>query len=174
VQAVVARIKIPPEAIVPLLLISIAIGILLVFGAKLAEWKRKHPQSAERFGLVVAAVFTGLSVYFMLHGLTNQSDPNNRIVGVENINFTDAPIAGGMAALAAAFWRMASQRIVALLIGVGIGAVMLTKPFVWPVLSMHEGGSWPRGTMDPEHIMFLGPGLVAIIVGLIAGLKKPR
>lgn len=26
---------------------------------------------------------------------------------------------------------------------------------------------------DPEHIMFFGPGLLAIIVALIAGLKKP-
>lgn len=116
-ESVVGRIKIPPEAVVPLLIGIVALLTLIFFGSKLAAWKARSPQSAERFALGVAALLTAASVYFLLSCLTNQSDPNNEIPGVTNITFTDAPIAGGMAALAAAFWRMASQRIVTLLIG---------------------------------------------------------
>ena len=173
-EAVIARIKIPPEAIIPLAIGLTVLLTLVFFGTKLAAWKAQSPESAARFGLVTAGLFTAVSVFFLLRCLTNQSDPNNEIVGMTNITFTDAPIAGGMAAFAAGFWRMASQRLVALLIGGGIGVLMMAKPFVWPVLRQWDDSApYPRGMMDPEHIMFLGPGLLAIIVAVIAAKKKP-
>ena len=52
--------------------------------------------------------------------------------------------------------------------------MMMSKPFVWPVLRQWDDSApYPRGMMDPEHIMFLGPGLLAIIVAVIAAKKKP-
>ena len=63
--------------------------------------------------------------------------------------------------------------LVALLVGGGLGVLLMTKPFIWPVLIVHEGGTWPRDMMDPEHIMFFGPGLLAIIAAVIAAAKKP-
>ena len=68
---------------------------------------------------------------------------------------------------------MADLRPVAFLVGAGIGVIMMMKPFVWPVIRVTEYGSSARDMMDPEHIMFFGPGLFAIIVALIAALKKP-
>jgi len=173
VESVLARIKIPPEAVVPILIGGTALFILLFAGSKLADWKARAPDAASRFGLVVAGLFTSVAVFFLLGGLTNQIDPNNE--GTGQINFTDAPTAGFMAAVACAFWRMANQRLVTLLIGLGIGVLMIAKPFVWPVMRIWETGqAYPRDTTDPEHLMFWGPGVVVVIVALIAAAKKPR
>ena len=169
---IAGRIKIPPEAVIPLALATIALLVLIFAGTKLAEWKKRSPDSARRFGLVVAAAFTMGAVFFLARCLLNQSDPNNE--GIGQITFTDAPTAGGLAALAAAFYRMADLRPVALLVGGGIGALMISKPFLWPVIRVTEYGSSPRDMMDPEHIMFFGPGVTAIIVALICLLKGAR
>jgi 4-amino-4-deoxy-L-arabinose transferase-like glycosyltransferase len=164
-------IKIPREALIPLAIGVVALIILLFFGTKLAEWKARSPAAASRFGLVAAVLFTGVALYFLLRGLTNQSDPNNE--GTGQINFTDAPIAGFLGALAAAFWRMANQRVVALVAGLVLGALMIAKPFVWPVMRQWENGrAYARGLIDPEHLMFWGPGVVVIVVALIAAAKK--
>ena len=167
------RIKIPPEAVVPLLIGLVALLILMFAGAKLADWKTSSPQSAARFGFGAAALFTAVAVYFLVRVLTNQSDPNNE--GTGQINFTDAPVAGFMASLAAIFWRYANLRALSAAVGFGLGALMMAKPFVWPVIRVYEqGGSRARDLIDPEHIMFLGPGLVVVIATLVCVLKKPR
>ena len=169
------RIKIPPEAVIPLAIGVAALLVLLFFGTRLAAWKARAPDAAARFGLVAAGLLTAAAVFFLLRCVSNQSDPNNEMPGVENISFTDAPIAGFMAALAAVFWRYANQRIVAALIGFGIGVLMLVKTAVWPVMRIWETGErYPRGTMDPEHLMFWGPGVVVVIVTLVAVLRRPR
>lgn len=169
------RIKIPPEAVIPLAIGVAALLVLVVFGTKLAAWKARAPDAAARFGLVAAGLLTAAAVFFLLRCVANQSDPNNEMPGVENISFTDAPIAGFLGALATAFWRYANQRFVTLLIGLGVAAAMIAKPFVWPVLRIWETGeSYPRGMSDPEHLMFWGPGVVVAIVTLIAALKQPR
>ena len=52
---------------------------------------------------------------------------------------------------------------------------MMAKPFVWPVIRVYTDGgvgSRARDLIDPEHIMFLGPGLFAVILG-IAALRRP-
>ena len=165
-------IKIPPEAIVPLLIGITALAILVFFGSKLAEWKRRSPDAASRFGMIVAVLLTGSAVFFLTRGLTNQIDPNNE--GTGQISFTDSPIAGGLAALGAVFWRMANLRFVSVIAGLGIGGLMMIKPFVWPVIRITEYGQGPRGLNDPEHLMFLGPGLFVIIVALVAGLKARK
>ena len=169
------RIPIPAEAVVPLLIGVVALLILVFAGSALADWKAKSPGAASKFGLGVGAILTVCALYFLFRCLTNQVDPNNE--GGGNINFTDAPTAGGMLALAAAFWRMGGQRYIALGVGIGFGALMMAKPFIWPVIttysSPHTSWSHPRDMLDPEHLMFLGPGLLAIFVGMYAGLKRP-
>ena len=165
-------IKIPPEAVPPLLAGTVALIVLLFFGAKLADWKRNSPINATRFGLVVAVLLTGVAVVFLARCLTNQSDPNN--AGTGQLSFTDPPVAGFMAALATAFWRFANQRWIALAIGVAIGALMFAKPFVWPVMRIWEDGHrYARGMLDPEHAVFLGAGIVVLVTALISGLRKP-
>ena len=166
------RIQIPPEAIIPILLGSAALVILVFFGARLAEWKQRSPDAASRFGMIVAVLMTGTAVFFLARGLTNQIDPNNE--GTGQISFTDSPIAGGLAALAAVFWRMANLRLVSVIVGLGIGILMMIKPSVWPVIRITEYGQGARGLNDPEHLMFLGPGLFVIIVALVAGLKATK
>ena len=167
-------IKIPPEAVVPLLIGVTALAILLFAGTKLAEWKTSSPASASKFGLGVAALLTAGALYMLVRCLTNQMDPNSP--GTGQINFTDAPIAGFLIGIAALFWRMGNQRFIGAGVGVGLGALMMAKPFIWPVIVVYEyngGGSRQRDLIDPEHLMFLGPGLFAIILGLVA-LRRPR
>lgn len=170
-----ARIKIPPEAMIPLAIAVVALLVLIFFGSKLADWKRRAPESASTFGLAVAGVLTSCAVFFLLSCVTNQSDPNNRLANVTNINFTDAPIAGGMALLAVVFYRYANQRLVALLIGLGMAALMFAKPFVWPVMSLWDAGPGePRDMGDPEHLMFFGPAIAIAIATVIAVTRKPK
>ncbi len=159
---------------IPLAIAAVALLVLIFFGSKLADWKRRAPEASATFGLAAAGVLTSCAVFFLLSCVTNQSDPNNRIANLTNINFTDAPVAGGMALLAVVFYRYANQRLVALLIGVGIAVLMFAKPFVWPVLSITDTGSWPRDHDDPEHLMFFGPAIAIAIATIIAVTRKPK
>jgi hypothetical protein len=167
----VARIKLPPEAFVPLLIGTVALIILLVFGAALQRWKQRAPGPARMFGRVLAVVLTAASVYFLINCLTNQSDPNND--GTGQLSFLDPPLAGGLAALAAIFWRFGDQPLIGGLIGLAIGVLMFVKPFVWPVIRVMDGRSRSRGLDDPEHWVFLGAGIVVAVVALIV-LRRRR
>lgn len=171
------RIKIPPEAVVPLLIGIAALVTLLFFGSKLAEWKQRSPAAASKFGVVAAVLFTGVAIFFLIRCLANQSDPNNE--GTGQLSFIDPPVAGFMAALATAFWRMGNQRALTFITGLGIGGLMLAKPFIWPVIRVwsagelgRSAGSRPRDLIDPEHLVFLGAGVVVIVTALIAGKKR--
>lgn len=173
-----ARISVPPEAIVPLLVISIALAILIFAGSSLARWKETNPVAARKFGMTVGAICMLGALFFLVRSLPNQSDPNND--GTGQLQLLDAPIAGFLAAIGAAFWRMGDQRKVALAIGLVVGGLMFAKPFVWPVLrtwtdSYDHGGArtYARGMLDPEHLGFLAAGLVVFVTGLVAGLKAP-
>src|SRR3954451_3703763 len=102
------RIKIPPEAVVPLLLGIGALCVLMFAGSALAAWKARNPGGARTFGLVMGVVFLGVSGYFLSRCLWNTIDPNSD--GTGQLQFIDPPIAGFMAACAASFWRMGDQR----------------------------------------------------------------
>jgi hypothetical protein len=167
-------IRVPPEALIPLLVGITALGILMFAGTRLAAWKARSPAAAATFGLGAAALLTAGACFLLVRCLTNQMDPNSE--GTGQINFTDAPIAGFLATIAAMFWRMGNQRLVGAATGIGLGALMMAKPFAWPVIVTYAyegGGRHERDLIDPEHLMFLGPGLVAIIFGL-AVLRRPR
>ncbi len=171
------RIKLPPEAMIPLLIGTAALLVLLFAGSALQRWKQSHPAVAAKFGLVLGVILTGASIYFLSRCLLNQSDPNNE--GTGQLSFTDPPIAGFMAALAASFWKFGEQRKVALGLGLVIGGLMLIKPFVWPVIVTYTESYGGRGTvirsrgmMDPEHLEFLATGIVVVITALVAGAKR--
>jgi hypothetical protein len=175
VNALAVVIRLPPEAIPPLAIGLAALFVIIFFGSKLADWKARSPQHARVFGLVTGVLLTGASLYFLLHCLTNQVDPNNEMPN--RINFTDAPIAGGMAALAVVFWRFANLKPVAGLVGAVVAALMYAKPFVWPVTRVWEvgeaeGHAYARGLMDPEHLMFLGPATLVVIVTIVCLAKR--
>lgn len=170
------RINVPPEAVVPLLIGSIALATLIFAGSALAAWKERNPAAAKMFGMIVGGICLAVSAYFLSKCLLNQIDPNNE--GTGQLEFLDAPIAGFMATIGALFWRMGDQPKVSLAIGVIVGGLMLVKPFVWPVIRTWTdsyGGdgprSYPRGMLDPEHLEFIGSGIVVLVTGLIAGLK---
>jgi hypothetical protein len=173
-------IRLPPEAFVPLMIGTAALLVLLFAGTALQAWKQRAPGPAKIFGLVLGAALTGASIYFLVRCIPNQSDPNNHGTGA-NLSFTDPPVAAFLAAIGAAFWRFGEQRKLALVVGLGIGALMIAKPFIWPVIRSWsaESGSqrFPdhaRGMMDPEHLVFLGTGVVVVITGLVAGLRARR
>lgn len=177
IQSVLAvRIQVPPEAVVPILVGSIALAILIFAGSALARWTERNPAAARMFGMITGTICLAISVFFLSRCLMNQIDPNNE--GTGQLQFLDPPIAGFMAALAAAFWRMAGQPKVSLGIGVIIGGLMIAKPWIWPVIVTwtesygdHRTVTHARGLLDPEHAEFVGSGIVVLVTGLIAGLK---
>ena len=59
-----AAIKIPPEAVIPLAIATVALLVLIFFGNKLADWKRRAPEAASTFGLAVAGVLTSCAVFY--------------------------------------------------------------------------------------------------------------
>ena len=171
------RIQVPPEAVVPILVGSIALAILIFAGSALAAWKQRNPAAARTFGMAVGSVCAVIAIYFLAKCLLIQIDPNSDVPG-DKLQFFDPPIAGFMAALAAVFWRMGDQPKVSLAIGAIVGGLMIAKPFVWPVIVTytesygdHQVYSRQRDLIDPEHAEFLGSGIVVLVTGLIAGLK---
>jgi hypothetical protein len=167
------HIKIPKEAVVPLL---VGLGILLVMlfaGTALASWKRNHPKGAQIFGLVMALGLTGVAAY-RLAVLVPQGDENDRVhEGIQLVTMFDGPIVGFLAAIGVIMWRYANQRWVALGTGLVIGIALFAKPFIAPLSNIWDGHARQRGTMDLEHIAFFAPGVILIIVALIVALPKP-
>jgi hypothetical protein len=179
VDSLAVYIQVPPEAVVPLVIGSLALALLIFAGSALAKWTERNPAAARKFGFAVGTICLAISIFFLSRCLANQIDPNNE--GTGQLQFLDPPIAAFMAALAAAFWRMAGQSRISLGIGLVIGGLMIAKPFIWPVIvtwSQTDGGyhtvTHARGLLDPEHAEFVGSGIVVLVVGLIAGLKAKR
>jgi hypothetical protein len=165
-------IKIPAEAVVPLLIGSVALMVLLFAGTSLAAWKQKRPETASKVGLVVAVALTGYALYvgatiipakYIDHGAPGQT----------TIGFLDGPIMGFTALIGALFWRFANQRWIALGVGLGIGLAMFGKPFILPLHGWYDGHEHPWHFFDPEHLSFHGPGVAVMIAGLFAG-SKPK
>lgn len=168
------RIPIPAEAVVPLL-IAVAVVLVLVFaGSGLQTWKAKHSRSATIVGIIVAVVLTGVAGYILGKVLMETRQRHPIYEGIVLVGFIEGPIAGFCGSVAAIMWRFANQRWIALVTGVGIGAALIAKPLVWPLWSKsYDGSRREWGLIDPEHLSFLGPGIVAIIVALVVGLR-PR
>jgi len=172
-----AKIKIPPEAVIPLLIAMVGIVILLAFGAALARWKAKNPRTAEVVGIVVAVGLTGFTGY-MLATIVPAKYIDHGAPGHKTLGFLDGPIAGISALGATVFWRFANRRWVALGVGLAAGLALFIKPFVSPLYGWYEGyGSeaheHPWSFMDPEHLSFHGPGVAVIIAALIAFRMSP-
>ncbi|MBS1119358.1 MAG: hypothetical protein H6Q90_1586 [Deltaproteobacteria bacterium] len=167
------HIKLPSEAIVPLL---VGAGILLVMvfaGAALADWKRKHPQGARIFGLGMALGLTGVAAY-RLALMLPQGDENDRVhEGIQLVTMFDGPIVGFLAAIGVVMWRYTNQRWIALGTGLVIGLALFAKPFIAPLSHIWDGHARQWGNLDLEHIAFFAPGLVLVIVALVVALPKP-
>lgn len=170
------RIQVPAEAVVPIIVGSLALAILIFSGSALARWKERNPAAAEKFGMIVGSICMIISIFFLSRCLLNQIDPNNE--GTGQLQFLDPPIAAFMATIGALFWRMGGQPKVALSIGIVVGGLMIAKPWLWPVISeyvtTYDGYRKvvrERGLLDPEHAEFVGSGIVVLVTGLIAGLK---
>lgn len=172
IDVLAVHIKVPPEAVVPILVGSAALFILLFAGASLQSWKQKHPDTASKVGMVIAIALTGYALYvgatiipakYIDHGAPGET----------TIGFLDGPIMGFCALIGALFWRFANQRWIALGVGLGIGLAMFAKPFILPLHGWYDGHEHPWHFFDPEHLSFHGPGVAVIIAGLIAG-SKPK
>jgi hypothetical protein len=165
-------IKVPPEAVVPLLVGSAALLVLLFAGAALKDWKAKNPALAAKVGMVIAVALTGYALYLGAR-IVPAKYIDHGAPGETTIGFLDGPMMGFSALIGTLFWRFANQPKVALATGLIIGLVMFVKPFILPLHGWYEGHEHPWHFFDPEHLSFHGPGLAVIIAGLIAG-KKPQ
>jgi len=173
------RIKIPPEAVVPLLVGTAALLVLLFAGSALKAWRDRSPGPASTFGLVVGSLCLVGAIYFLAKSIPNQIDPNSD--GTGQLNHLDPPIGAFMTVLACAFFRMGGKPKIALTIGLVVGVAMILKPFVLPVIVTYAdryGGtgkiiSRSRGMMDPEHLEFVGSAIVLIVTAFITGARPP-
>lgn len=169
------RIPIPAEAVIPLL---IACGVLLVLGfagSGLQSWKAKHSKSATIVGIIIAVVLTGVAGYFLGKVLIETRQRHPIYDGITLVGFFEGPIIGFCGAVATIMWRFANQRWIALVTGLGIGAALIAKPLVWPLWrKSYDGTIREWGLVDPEHLSFLVPGIVVVIVALVVGLRPRR
>jgi hypothetical protein len=169
-------IKIPPEAVIPLLLVCVGIIILIAFGTALASWRAKNPQTAALVGTVVAGLLTAYALYALVT-IVPATYIDRGAPGQRTLGFLDGPIAGIAALFGTIFWRYGGKRWIALGAGLAFGLVLFAKPFLLPLHSYSEysGEVHTRAWdfMDPEHLSFHGPGVAVMITALVAGLKKP-
>jgi hypothetical protein len=170
-------IKIPAEAVVPLLVGTGALLVLLFAGAKLKDWKDSHPAAAAKTGMVVAVLFSAFALWVAVRVVPAHWIDFGK-PGDAKIGFLDGPIMGFSALMGTIFWRFANQRQIALGFGLLIGLALATKPFIFPLHTYYAFGSetphervW--SLMDPEHLSVFGPGIAVVIAALIAG-KRPR
>lgn len=172
------RIPIPAEAFVPLMIGLGALLVLIFAGSALKDWAVRSPGPANKFGLVVGSLCAAGAIYFLVKSIPNQMDPNSE--GTGQLNHFDPPIGAFMTVLACAFYRMGGKPKISLWIGLVVGAAMLIKPFVLPVIVTYRdsyGGSSTgivsrsRGMLDPEHLEFIGSGIVLLITAVLTGLK---
>jgi hypothetical protein len=161
------RIALPAEAFIPLMIACAVILVLVFAGSGLKTWKQNHPRGARFGGAIFALVLMAGSIYFLSKTLTQTNQYDLVYKGVRLVGFIEGPLAGGFGAIAAILWGFANQRWLALATGLGIGAALIAKPLVWPL--MYESHQW--GLMDPEHLSFIGPGVVCLITGLVVARR---
>jgi len=180
VVALAVRIKIPPEAMIPLLIGVGALLVLVFAGGALKSWKDRSPGPASKFGLVVGSLCTVGAIYFLAKSIPNQIDPNSD--GTGQLNHLDPPIGAFMTVLACSFFRMGGKPKISFGLGMLVGVAMLVKPFILPVIVTYAERSGAgsalvsrsRTFLDPEHLEFIASGVVVIVTALITGAKPPR
>jgi hypothetical protein len=170
VEALAVVIKIPPEAMVPCLIAFGSLAVLMFAGAALKDWKARKPGSALKTGMVVASLITVYVIYQAVR-IIPAKYIDHGAPGQLTIGFLDGPILGFCALIASSFWAFANQPWPARLVGVVIGAAMFIKPFVSPLYGWYDDHEHPWHFFDPEHLSFHGPGLVALIAGLVNGVR---
>jgi hypothetical protein len=166
------KISIPPEAILPLAIGVGALLVLLFAGAALASWKERKPQAARTVGTVAAALLSGYAVYLLAYLLPNKyidlGPPDQ-----PPISLADGPILGFCAVMATIMWGFAERRKVALGFGGVVGAALVLKPLIKPLVSYFSSGSERvRSLMEIDTLSVLGPGIAVVIAALVVGLKK--
>jgi hypothetical protein len=176
---VLARIKIPAEAIVPMLIGLVALLVLIFAGAALADWKVRNPKPAKITGLVFAIGLTGFALFklIMVVPQTDENDPIHE--GVYNVTLFDGPILGFCALVAVIMWGYAGMRKVALGFGLAVAAAMIAKPLVWPMFHHYTSSTSDykghlRDFTDLEHLGFTGPAIAVLIAALVVGLGRDR
>jgi hypothetical protein len=175
IEVLAVVIRIPPEAVVPLLIICGILIFLGVGGSMLANWQAKHPDQARIAGYLFGAAFTGYAVW-RLTQIVPLTYENDRVhLGVYYFSFFDGSVVAACGLMAAIMWRWAGQRWVGLGAGAGIAAALIAKPFIYPLIHLWDESDGSitehhRALMDLEHLSYIGPGIVCLIVALIVGL----
>ena len=167
IAALAVRIKLPAEAVVPLL-IGIAILCVLAFGGSaLATFKQQHPGAARIVGYVAGALCSALTIYRLMQIIpqTELRDPVH--TGISLASPFDALIAGFIATMSVIMWGWARQRWLALVFGLGVGVELFIKPFVFALGDSYEGERYVMGMDDPEHLSYFAGGLVVLVTALL-------
>lgn len=169
--SVLGRIKIPAEAVVPLLIGVGCLLVLLFAGSTLVSWKERNPKGASIFGLIIGAVCYGFAIYTLGKVFTEEFENDAVHQGVQVVTMFDGPIAGFLAIVGTLMWKFGNQKWPAAGLGGLIGVALIAKPFVYPLAHRFESEVYKRDMMDLEHIAFYGPGIVVAVVALIVALS---
>jgi len=172
-------IHVPPEAVVPILVVCGILVFLGLGGSMLASWQAKHPGQARVAGYLFGAAFTGFAVWKLTQIVPMTEENSREHLGVYYFSFFDGSVAAATGLMAAIMWRWAGQRWVGLGAGAGIAAALIAKPFMYPLVHLWDDESGAitehhRQLMDLEHLSFIGPGVVCLIVALIVGFGGRR
>ena len=166
-------IRIPAEAVVPLLIVCGILIFLGVGGSMLANWQAKHPGPARVAGYLFGAAFTGYAVWKLAQCLPITEENSREHLGVYYFSWLDGSIAAACGLMAAIMWRWAGQRWVGFGAGAGIAAALIAKPFMYPLVHLWESDGviteHHRTLMDLESLSYVLPGIACAIVALIVG-----
>ena len=167
-------IRLPAEAIVPLLIGAGVVLVLLFAGTALAQWKSTHPGAARIAGGVLGVMLTGAAAYMIFATILPMELENDKVhQGIQYFSFFDGPIYAFLTIIAVVMWRWADQRWVALGVGGALGAALFLKPFLVPIGHYWDGQTYMRSITDLEHLSYLGPGLVLLIATVVVFKTPP-
>ena len=172
--ATLARIKIPAEAVIPLLLIMAAI-LLLVFASKgLGALHERSPQAAMILGLSLGGVASAVAIYLTVKIVPTRQANDLVHEGIQLVSLFDAVIAAFAGAVAGIMWRYAGQRWLGAGTATAIAGALIAKPFKWPLVHYWDGRGHEFSPTSETHLFFLLSGVALAVVAILPAAIPKR
>lgn len=164
------KIPIPAELAVAVIVIVVVIIAIALAGSAMQGMRTTRPRGTRIASGIVATGLTGLAIYLLTTVMLQRAETDYGDV-VQNATVVGA-LVGGLALAATVLWRFADHRAIAAITGGALGAALVAKPIAWPLqYDLYQVGMVTRSLADTEHLLFLIPGVVALITGLVVARR---
>ncbi|MBA3537994.1 MAG: hypothetical protein H0T79_00045 [Deltaproteobacteria bacterium] len=170
----IARIKIPAEALVPLLLIICALVILVLVGKGLGALQQANPQGARILGFVLGGFASAVAIYLTVKIVPTRQANDLVHEGIQLVSLIDAVVAAAAGAIAGVMWRYAGQRWLGAGTATAIAIALIAKPFKWPLVHYWDGVPHEFSPTSETHLFFLLSGVALAVVALILAVTPRR